>query len=133
MKKLIIKIIISLILIGISIGTFIIVNNINNKRENEANINISLYDINDELISSKDIVAKKDDKLLDVLNNNYKIRTSESIYGAIIYDINEIKTDFKNTYIAIYVDDKYSNVGISGIKIYDGMKISFKEMKVYYS
>ena len=133
MKKLIIKIIISLILIGISIGTFIIVNNINNKRENEANINISLYDINDELISSKDIVAKKDDKLLDVLNNNYKIRTSESIYGAIIYDIDEIKTDFKNTYIAIYVDDKYSNVGISGIKIYDGMKISFKEMKVYYS
>lgn len=133
MKKLIIKIIISLILIGISIGTFIIVNNINNKRENEANINISLYDINDELISSKDIIAKKDDKLLDILNNNYKIRTSESIYGAIIYDIDEIKTDFKNTYIAIYVDDKYSNVGISGIKIYDGMKISFKEMKVYYS
>jgi len=133
MKKLIIKIIISLILIGISIGTFIIVNNINNKRENEANINISLYDINDELISSKDIIAKKDDKLLDILNNNYRIRTSESTYGAIIYDIDEIKTDFKNTYIAIYVDDKYSNVGISGIKIYDGMKISFKEMKVYYS
>ncbi|MBR6072675.1 MAG: hypothetical protein IKP77_07600 [Acholeplasmatales bacterium] len=135
MKKLIIKIIVSLILIGIAIGTFVIVNNINSKKVEDSiiNINIKLYDINESMVSDKDFKVNSDDKLLDILKNNYTIRTSNSTYGAIIYDIDDIKTDFKTTYIAIYVDDKYSQVGISSIVIYDGMKVSFKEMRVYYS
>ena len=87
----------------------------------------------DNLYPSRIIVGTdlKDEKLLDVLNNNYTIRTSMSTYGAVIYDIDDIKTDFNTTYIAIYVDDKYSNVGISYINIYDGMRITFKEMVVH--
>lgn len=132
MRKLIIKVIISVILIGIAVSTFLIIDNLNkNKRDSDANINIKLYDINEVLISNKDIIVKKDEKLLDVLNNNYTIRTSMSTYGAVIYDIDDIKTDFNTTYIAIYVDDKYSNVGISYINIYDGMRITFKEMVVH--
>ena len=68
-----------------------------------------------------------------MLEKNYKVRTSTSIYGYILLDIDDIKTDFKTTYIAIYVDDNYSNVGISGIVLYDGMRIAFKEMVIYYS
>lgn len=135
MKKLIIKIIVSLILIGIAIGTFVVVNNINNKKVEDGiiNINIKLYDINEKIVSDKDFKVNSDDKLLDILKNNYTVRTSNSTYGAIIYDIDDIKTDFKTTYIAIYVDDKYSQVGISSIVIYDGMRVVFKEMRVYYS
>ena len=131
MRKLIIKIIVSLILIGIAIGTFFIINNIS--RSGSGTLNIKVYDINENMVSDKDIEFKKEDKLIDILENNYQIRTSNSIYGIVLYDIDDIKTDFTTTYIAIYIDDKYSNYGVSGIKLYDGMRISFKEMVVYYS
>ena len=131
MRKLIIKILVSLILIGIAIGTFFIINHISNS--GSGRINIKVYDINETMVSDKDIEFKKDDKLIDLLEKNYTIRTSSSTYGLILYDIDSIKTDFTTTYIAIYIDDKYSNYGISSIKLYDGMRISFKEMVVYYS
>ena len=131
MRKLIIKIIVSLILIGIAIGTFFIINNISSS--GSGTLNIKVYDINENMVSDKDIEFKKEDKLIDILENNYQIRTSNSIYGIVLYDIDDIKTDFTTTYIAIYIDDKYSNYGVSGIKLYDGMRISFKEMVVYYS
>lgn len=131
MRKLIIKILVSLILIGIAIGTFFIVNHISNNGSGK--INIKIYDINETMISDKDIEFKKDDKLIDLLEKNYTIRTSSSRYGLILYDIDSIKTDFTTTYIAIYIDDKYSNFGISSIKLYDGMRISFKEMVIHYS
>ena len=132
MRKLIIKIIVSIILIGIAIGTFFIVNNLSNK--DSGTINIKLYDINDNMISDNDINYKKEDKLIDILENNYTISTTNSTYGIVLLDIDDIKTDFKTTYIAIYIDDKYSNYGVSGIKLYNGMKISFKEEMVrYYS
>ncbi len=132
MKKLIIKILVSLILIGITIGTFFIVNNLH-KGDSIGTVNIKLYDIDEKLISDKNIGYKEDEKFIDLLERNYKIRTSTSIYGYILLDIDDIKTDFKTTYIAIYVDDNYSNVGISGIVLYDGMRIAFKEMVIYYS
>ncbi len=132
MKNIIIKIIVSLILIGVAIGTFFIVNNLS-KSSYDGTINIKVYDIDEKLVSDKDINFKNDDKFIDILENNYTIRTSTSTYGYILLDLDEIKTDFKTTYIAIYVDDKYSNVGISGMKLYDGMRVSFKEMRVYYS
>ena len=132
MKKLIVKILVSLILIGITIGTFFIVNNLR-KGDSIGTINIKLYDIDEKLISDKNIGYKENDKLIDVLERNYTVRTSTSVYGYILLDIDEIKTDFKTTYIAIYVDDKYSNVGISGIVLYDGMRLTLKEMTIYYS
>jgi hypothetical protein len=132
MKKLIIKILVSLILIGITVGTFFIVNNLR-KGDSIGTVNIKLYDIDEKLISDKNIGYNEDEKLIDLLEKNYKVRTSTSIYGYILLDIDDIKTDFKTTYIAIYVDDNYSNVGISGIILYDGMRIAFKEMVIYYS
>ncbi len=132
MKKLIIKILVSWILIGITVGTFFIVNNLR-KGDSIGTVNIKLYDIDEKLISDKNIGYNEDEKLIDLLEKNYKVRTSTSIYGYILLDIDDIKTDFKTTYIAIYVDDNYSNVGISGIVLYDGMRIAFKEMVIYYS
>ncbi len=131
MRKLIIKIIISLILIGIAIGTFFIVNNISNNES--GTLNIKIYDINDNMLSNKDIDFKKEDKLIDILNNNYNIRTTNSTYGIVLLDIDDVKTDFKTNYIAIYIDDKYSNYGVSSIKLYNGMRISFKEEMVRYN
>lgn len=131
MRKLIIKIIISLILIGIAIGTFFIVNNISNNES--GTLNIKIYDINDNMLSNKDIDFKREDKLIDILNNNYNIRTTNSTYGIVLLDIDDVKTDFKTNYIAIYIDDKYSNYGVSGIKLYNGMRISFKEEMVRYN
>ena len=83
-----------------------------------------VYDLN------KDQATKKD-ALFNLLNNNYQIRYETSIYGVTLLDIDSIKTDFRNSYIAIYIDDKYSNFGISSINLYDGIKISLKETRIW--
>ena len=47
------------------------------------------------------------------------------------FDIDDLKTDFSNTYISIYVDNTYSNFGISSIPLYDKENILFKEEAIW--
>lgn len=123
------KIIIAFVLIATTVISFIVFYNVKKPSE-EISINIVLIDIDNNVISDKKHKVINE-SLYDVLKNNYEIRTKEGAYGIVIYDIDEIKTDFKTTYIAIYIDDKYSNLGISSIKLYDNIKISFRKEKVW--
>ncbi len=123
------KIIIAFVLIATTVISFIVFYNVKKPSE-EISINIVLIDIDNNVISDKKHKVINEN-LYDVLKNNYEIRTKEGAYGIVIYDIDEIKTDFKTTYIAIYIDDKYSNLGISSIKLYDNIKISFRKEKVW--
>ncbi len=154
-SRLVIKITISVVLIGLTVLSFVLVSNYNEPKEveideiEESNSNVSLDNnpVNDSYnitivlfdyekeISNKSINIKKEDALekgalFNILNDNYKIRYETTIYGVLLLDIDSIKTDFKSSYIAIYIDDKYSSYGISSIKLYDGMKISFKETRI---
>ena len=155
-SRLVIKITISVVLIGLTVLSFVLVSNYNEPKEveideiEESNSNVSLDNnpVNDSYnitivlfdyekeISNKSINIKKEDALekgalFNILNDNYKIRYETTIYGVLLLDIDSIKTDFKSSYIAIYIDDKYSSYGISSIKLYDGMKISFKETRIW--
>ena len=158
--KLIIKITASVVLVGLTVLSFVLINNYNKPKEDDSqteniinneisgsesnnslekieiiyNITIILFDYEKEISNksydlNKDQATKKD-ALFNLLNNNYQIRYETSIYGVTLLDIDSIKTDFRNSYIAIYIDDKYSNFGISSIKLYDGMKISLKETRI---
>ena len=167
--KLIFKITASVVLVGLTVLSFVLINNYNKPKEDSSNndskevesyekssnneisgynsnssslnqneitynITIILFDYEKEISNksynlSKNQATKKD-ALFDLLNNNYQIRYDTSIYGVRLLDIDSIKTDFRNSYIAIYIDDKYSNFGISSINLYDGMKISLKETRI---
>ncbi len=158
--KLIIKITASVVLVGLTVLSFVLINNYNKPKEDDSqteniinneisgsesnnslekneiiyNITIILFDYEKEISNrsydlNKDQATKKD-ALFNLLNNNYQIRYETSIYGVTLLDIDSIKTDFRNSYIAIYIDDKYSNFGISSINLYDGIKISLKETRI---
>lgn len=130
MKKLIIKIVISTIIIGLVIGSLLIYNNLTKpKRNTESeiiNVNIVLKNKNDEEIIN-DIKNGYNLTLIELLDSNYEIRYEKSTYGNVLYDFNEIKTDFKSSYIAIYINDVYSSFGIDLIQLENNIKITFKE------
>ena len=124
--KWIIKILISISLIGVCVSLFIIFNNIKGKDEKSIDVTIILKD-KDNNIYVDDTYHNNSLSLVELLNNNYDVRMEKSVYGYILYDFEEVKTDFKKTYIAIYINDKYSNYGISDIVLKDEMIILFKE------
>ena len=66
-----------------------------------------------------------------IIKENYIVRFSETQTGVWLYDIDDVKTDFTTTYLAIYVDDVYSNYTIDGIKIKDGLVVSLRETKLW--
>lgn len=82
--------------------------------------------INDEL----DI--KKDMTLLDVLKENYQLtclgpmnRVDETCtqhfgFDLILLSVDGVTTDFQNTFLAFYINDEFSKVGITQIELNDG-------------
>jgi hypothetical protein len=124
--KWIIKTLISISLICICISLFIVFNNLKGKDEKGIDVTIILKDKNNN-VCVDDTYHNNDLSLVELLKTNYDVRIEKSTYGYILYDFEEIKTDFKNSYLAIYVNDQYSNYGISGIVLKDDMVILFKE------
>ena len=133
MKKLIIKIALAFLAIAFLITSLVIYNKNFKDKKNKDNpnieVNIVLIDIEGKELLN-DFYNGYDKTLFDILNDNYKIRYDESIYGIRLLDFESVKTDFTNTYIAIYVDESYSTKGISYITLYDKIKIEFKETKI---
>ena len=124
--KWIIKILISVSLIGMCIAAFIISNNLKGKDEKGIDVTIKLVDKEDN-IHVNDTYHNNELSLVDLLKDNYVVRMEKQTYGYVIYDFEDIKTDFHNSYLAIYVNDNYSNYGISNIALKDDMVILFKE------
>ena len=132
MKKTIFKVFLSIVLISLTVSFLLIYNNfIKPKNDVSGEIEIKLEDIESNLLSSNKYNFRSEDTLFDILKNNYEIRYETSTYGIVLLDINEIKTDFTKTFIAIYVDNKFSNYGISEIPLYDKEVILFKEQAVW--
>lgn len=131
MKKLIIKIIISIMVIGFAVGAILIFNNLTKPKRIDHNIDVNIILIDkDNNVLVNDNLEGKDKLLKELLEENYDVRIEKKNYGSVIYDFNEVKTDFVTSYISIYVDDKYSNYGIDYIQLYDKIKITFKEMMI---
>ena len=131
-KQTIIKLIISVVLLTLAIVTISIINNINKNNaisKDIGTITIEIVPLEKDKIE-RSIAYKEGSTVWDIVKANFTVRYDESSYGIVLYDIDEVKTDFKTSYIAIYVDDEYSNVGISSIVIRDGMVISFRETKI---
>ena len=130
MRNLIFKIVVSILLIATVIITLVLANKNEVKNDEIYNVNIVVSN-REETIRDDNYQVKSDVTLFNLLDTNYDIVYDETIYGVRLLGIDTIITDFKSSYIAIYVDNKYSNYGISNIKLYDGIKISFKEQTLW--
>jgi len=126
LRNLILKIIVSILLITTVVVTLVLANKNEVKNDEIYNVNIVVSN-REETIRNDNYQIKSDVTLFNLLDTNYDIVYDETIYGVRLLGIDTIITDFKSSYIAIYVDNKYSSYGISNIKLYDGIKISFKE------
>lgn len=148
-KKFLIKILILLSFVSLTILSFILVNNYakNQNEDNNTNINDSeeKEDTNDNLISVNlklidrdgNIIfdeireANNNEVLYDLLVRYHEVRSADSTYGKVIYDIDSVKTKFySESYISILVNDKYSSFGVSSIYLTDGIRITFKEVSL---
>ena len=131
MRKIVVKITVSVILISLTILSFLLVDfykkNEHKSDATEYNVEIVLIDISNEMIADDTYLVPSDYTLFKILNENYDLVYDKTVYGVRVLCIDSMKTNFKDEYIAIYVDDKYSNAGVSSIYLYDGIKVTFKE------
>lgn len=127
MKKLIIKISITL---GLLIFAIVIISfsNKNEATKEEGTFQFTLVDKNNITIYDDTIIFKEGDTLLGLLDEKYGVRYDNGQFGAVVLDIGSVKTDFYTTYLAIYVDDEYSSMGISNIKLVAGMRVKIVEV-----
>ena len=126
MRNLVIKIIVSILLITTVVVTIVLTNNNKPNKGDIYNVNIVIKN-QSETLNDDYYEIESDQTLFDLLDSNYELKYDNTAYGVRLLGIDTIITDFKTSYIAIYVDDKYSSYGISNIKLYDGIKITLKE------
>lgn len=136
-KRNLLKILIAIILISINVLVFIIIRNSNkpDSLDNESNesdlvsINMILIDRNSAVIFDEIKEVENKECVFDILVRYHDVRSTDSAYGKVIFDIDSVKTKFySESYIAIYINDTYSSYGISSIYAEEGMKITFKEV-----
>ena len=130
MRKIIGKVIISISLVFV---TICFIDFWKNKTKTNADysgiITVTIKDLGGTELTKK-IEFTEEDTLLGLLEQEFTIRYEISKYGAVIYDIEWIKTDFKSTYIAIYIDGLYGTEGISYIVLKDNMTILLEETRL---
>jgi hypothetical protein len=129
-KNLILKIILSIIALGLIVTSFIIISEKEKAKDNGVII-VELIDIDNKVISNKEINFKKGDNLLNLLEENYDLKYDSYIYGAYITKIGELDVTNNNEYfIRIDIDGVVSDRGVSQIKLVNNMKITFSLIKI---
>lgn len=130
MRNLILKIVVSVLLITTVVLTLVLSNRNEAKSGEIYHVNIVISN-QKEIIKDDNYEINSDVTLFNLLDSNYELVYDETVYGVRLLGIDTIITDFKTSYIAIYVDNNYSSYGISKIKLYDGIKITFRETKIW--
>ena len=92
-------------------------------------VSMKLIDKNGNVIFDEIRRANDEEVLYDVLVKYHDVRAEKSTYGMVLFDIDSVKTKFySESYISILVNNKYSSFGVSSIYVYDGIKVTFKEV-----
>lgn len=131
-KNILIKVLISVFFLSLAIAALITSKQIEKKNavsQDVGTITIEIVTL-DNKVNKREFNYKEGDSVWSIIKENYIVRYSETQTGVWLYDIDDVKTDFTTTYLAIYVDDVYSNYTIDGIKIKDGLVVSLRETKL---
>jgi len=131
------KLVISLIALVVVAASFIIFSQLN-KNDPIGEITIIVIDEIGDTISSKTIGFTESDTLFSILDDNYDIGCADSSYNLttdceqllyssrVILKIDSLVTDWNTTFIGIYENDEYSNLGIDLISLNDGDVFRFE-------
>lgn len=104
----------------------------------EGTVSIVLIDEIGDTISSKEFEFTSEDTLFDILDQNYEVICANSSFqrseecekgvlsSRVILEINELETDWRNSYISIYENGEYSVIGIDNIALNDGDEFVFE-------
>lgn len=131
-KNILIKVLITVFFLSLAIAALITSKQIEKKNavsQDVGTITIEIVTL-DNKVNKREFNYKEGDSVWSIIKENYIVRYSETQTGVWLYDIDDVKTDFTTTYLAIYVDDVYSNYTIDGIKIKDGLVVSLRETKL---
>lgn len=121
-KQLLISLLLTIIAISILFITLLI-NSYKDGDDQKGKIIVEIEsELNDKIVET--ITFNEDDTLIKILEAEYK---NVVIENGMLMSIEELNTPSDwSEYIAIYVDDKLSSVGILDIKLVDGMKLTLK-------
>ncbi len=123
------KIIVSILAIVVVIGAIFFLKK-PSAAKFDGTVEIEIVDIKGKQINNKEIGYKEGDTLVTLVEDNFE---NVKIQDGFLYTIDALTTpDDWSTFIAIYVDDKMSEVGISEIELKDGEKISFIDTEMKY-
>jgi hypothetical protein len=109
----------------------------NLENQTTGTIMITIIDNNDQ-IKTEEIGFTEGESLFEVLNNRYTLECASVTYqpdatcshtmmgSHILMSIDDLKTNWTNTYIEILVDGERSMYGIDLIELQDNMAITFQ-------
>lgn len=120
-KKLILKIILSIVALGVIILCVVLLRN-SFKPSYDGKLTIEVVGLDGVVIKEKEVEFNTNDALMDLIKDNFENVTYQN---GMIMSIENYQTpiDFQ-TFLSVYVDDKISEVGLSEVKFVDGTKIS---------
>ena len=131
------KIVISLIVLGIAIPLVIIINKKlknDSKAESYGHMTVIVIDIDGNEVENKVLEYDEGATTWDTLYNAFKDTIDykeDHTYGVKLLAICGIETDFVNTYLALYVNDVYSNRGLTTMELVDGMVLKIVETSLH--
>lgn len=122
-KNLIIKIILSVIALGVIILSVYLLKD-SFKPTYDGTLTVEVVDLDNSIIKIKEIAFNEGDSLIDLISNNFDNVTYDNGMIMSIEDFNT-PNDWSK-FLSIYVNDEMSNVGLADIVFEDGTKISLK-------
>lgn len=131
------KVLLSCVALGLIIASFFALS-FYGFSDVEGTITITLIDEFGDTISEKEYNFEEEDTLFLLLDKHYDLGCANSSYqlsdvcekglfsSRVILEIDSLKTDWRNSYIAVYENEEYSTLGIDNISINDGDEFLFK-------
>lgn len=105
--------------------------------DEEGTIDIVLIDENGDTLQDISVSFGEDDTLLSILEEHFDVECADISYqpstcenhpllGNVVLSLDDVETDWFNTYIAIYVNNEYSTYGVDDIPLEDESEYRFE-------
>ena len=126
-KKLILTIVSAILAVAVLVACFIIASSVI-KAQGDGTISVEVVALDGNIMREKDIVFYEGDTLQKLIEENFEsVVIEDTGYGPFIKAIEGYVTpEDWSSYISIYVDDIYSEVGLGDIVFVDGTVISLR-------
>lgn len=126
-KKLILTIVSAILAVAVLVACFIIASSVI-KAQGDGTISVEVVALDGNIMREKEIVFYEGDTLQKLIEENFEgVVFEDTGYGPFLKEIEGYVTPADwSSYISIYVDDTYSEVGIGDIVFVDGTVISLR-------